>query len=210
MKGRGSVLFSIIMVLLVIGFTGPTRSQMPKGGPPTKPGMTAEEMIAAIEAWQDAETRRSRDLLREELMVGAQRVVRVDDRQWSHIRPLIDEILEMLRRSVHPDCQPWYSPEDKQLWCTLLETRDPAKFRIQHHNAKTPDQMTEAEKAVEQLLTLVVDENATDAQLKRGIEAVQRARSDAVEQVRQKQEELMDLLRHPRQEAFFLIINILD
>ena len=204
-----TIIFGATVVFLIAGLTGPTQSQMPED--PFFGPMTPEEIAAAVDAYFDRLDARSDKILArmwEELMGAAQQLIQADGRQWSCIRPLFDEILEKLPRT-RCKAGTGYSKDDGFHWNTRLKGREEAGFRT-WSAVNDIDKLTQPEQAIERLLALVVDENATDAQLKRGIEAVQRARSDAVEHVRQKQEELKDLLTHPRQEAFFLIINIID
>ncbi len=76
--------------------------------------------------------------------------------------------------------------------------------------AKAPDEMTEGEKIVEELIDLLEDENAKDEEIRQKIDALQRAREKAKKELPKAKQELAAVLTTPRQEAVFLIMGYID
>jgi hypothetical protein len=70
--------------------------------------------------------------------------------------------------------------------------------------------LTEGKKIVNELVELMNDPNAPDAQIRQKTAALQRARDNARRQLRQARQELRKVLNGPRQEAVLMIWRILD
>jgi membrane-bound ClpP family serine protease len=75
--------------------------------------------------------------------------------------------------------------------------------------AKAPDELTEGEKIAEEFIDLLENENAKE-EIRRKIDALQRAREKARKQLPEARKELAAVLTSPRQEAVFLLMGYID
>jgi membrane-bound ClpP family serine protease len=76
--------------------------------------------------------------------------------------------------------------------------------------AKAPDELTEGEKIAEEFIDLLENENAKEEEIRRKIDALQRAREKARKQLPEARKELAAVLTSPRQEAVLLLMGYID
>lgn len=77
-------------------------------------------------------------------------------------------------------------------------------------SGKTPDQMPEVYRIVEELIDLLEDESSKDEEIRKRIDALQQVRESARKELDAVGRELAPLLTTPRQEAIFLIMGYID
>jgi len=75
---------------------------------------------------------------------------------------------------------------------------------------KTPDELTESEKIVEELIDVLENENSKDKEIRKKMDALQQFREKAQRELPKAKQELRDVLTSPRQEAVFLIMGSID
>ena len=205
---------AIVICVVVSASTGLTQSQKRFTPPPIDPSMTREEAEKAMNEWrkQRYEERVNNPVLAEmnaELMRAIQELLRADDRQWKRIEPLFQEKIEPARKELSASAT-WRYRDGRFRWVTRLVDRDEDRFFVDYDRAQSLEEMTGTRRAIEELMTLVDDEGATDAQIRMGIEGVRQAREKTRKELTKLLKELRSELTGPRQEALFLIFKVLD
>ena len=198
-----------IIMLLVVCFsigalTGQTLSQM--GVRPIGPvtGMSAEEVKKRLEEWRAEELQKDRERLDEfgkEGMVRAREgLLRVTEGQWKVIEPKYERVRALCHEARIKALG--YGTQNRQTfrWAKRSEPRG---------EGKRPDEMTEGEKTVEELIELLEDKSSKDDQIRQKIDALQQVREKARKQLPEARQELREVV-DSRQEAIFLLRGIVD
>jgi len=211
---RYTKIAAIVICVVVSASTGLTQSQRRFTLPPIDPRMTREEREEVMNEWRKQQYREQMNnpVLAEmnaELMRTIQELLRADDRQWKRIEPLFQEKIEPARKELSASAT-WRYRNERFRWVTRLAGRDKERFHIDYGRAQSIEEMTGTRRAIEELMTLVDDESATDAQIRKGIEGVRQAREKARKELTELLKELRSELTGPRQEALFLIFKVLD
>lgn len=195
----------IILVLAVCFsiavFTGQTLSQMPLRLPKRLPGMTSEEYSKEVEKWftqhrqQQLKRReeRSKPIRRE----AWKRLLRVTERQCKLIEPKEEKVFGLYRETRVSASR---GGRDEQSFHWNRPSESP-----QHPmEGKARDQMPKGYRIVEELIDLLEDKNSKEEEIRKKIDALQRAREKARKALPKARQELCKVLTTPRQEAVFL------
>ncbi len=127
--------------------------------------------------------------------------LRVSEGQWRFIEPKYD-------REVVLMCDAWAAASrvtrsGKASWVKATEGKGAAL-------PKTAAELTEGERNVAELIDLLRREDSTDEELRKQIDALQRAREEARKEWPKAKRELAAALTTPRQEAVFLLLGCID
>ena len=76
--------------------------------------------------------------------------------------------------------------------------------------APTPDEMTVGQRAVDELIDLLEDDNAGDQAIRKKIDALQQARAKARQELPRTRQALRNTLTTRHQEAVFLLMGLID
>ena len=183
-------------------------SHIPIKLPPRKPGMTSEEHKKAIEEWLAQRRRQERERDEEDFRLMVREAwkneLRVSEQQWRIIEPRHErEELISLTTEVHAFCG--ISNRKGFYWSKATEDRGEI-FPL----PKTPDELTEGERIVDELIDLLRKENTSDEELRRKIDLLQQVRENARKELPKAKQELSAVLTSPRQEAVYLIMGRID
>ena len=211
---RERIALTLAACFLIAVSAGQTRSQMsPPKEPVLKPDMTREEKIyeefkrRALQwpdqrremDWKRAEMALAR--LEAEVMATLKRLLRADERQWRLVKPRYDKVQE-LRGDAVVGVQSWGNPNGEGVrW---------GRRRWGSGRPMRREEMSESERAIEELIDVMEDKNAEDEQIRQKIDGVQRAREKAKKQLPEARRELRRVLNDHRQEAVFLLMQVLD
>lgn len=200
----------IILVAIVCfsmtGFARQTRQDVLTRGAIFHKGMTEAEMSKAVREWRDQRTQASQKRAREHIKLmlreAWKRELRISEQQWKLIEPKVDKVQVVGWR----ECVSAFGSTDSagSFHCKR-PSRDGGPM-----SGKTPDQMPEVYRIVEELIDLLEDENSRDAEIRKRIDALQQVREDARKELAKVGRELAPLLTTPRQEAIFLIMGYID
>ena len=127
--------------------------------------------------------------------------LRVSEGQWRLIDPKHERQIELMldsRRRANNRIR-----SGKHSWIKATEDGGLAL-------SKTPAELTEAERNVGKLIDLLRREDSTDEELRKQIDALQRAREEARKEWPKARRELAAALTTPRQEAVFLLLGFIE
>ena len=180
-----------------------TRPKLPRW----KRGMTADEYSElfkkALEQHRQEELRKGEEFGKLLCREAWQRLLLVTERQWALISPKHEEV-NALSCEVGVGARGWTgASKEKFRWHRRSKGTGGTR-------AKALDEMTEAEKIIEQLTDLLEDENAKDEEIRRKIDALERVRNKARSALPKARRELAGVLTSPRQEAVFLVLGSID
>ena len=127
--------------------------------------------------------------------------LRLGEAQWRLVEPKYKRQIQLMLDS-------WSRPnsgirEGEFYWVKRTEDGGVAL-------AKKPAELTEAERIVDRLIDLLRRQDSTDEELRKQIDALQRAREEARRELRKAKRELAAALTTPRQEAIFLLFGYID
>ena len=200
------IIISFICFSLAV-LAGQRPSYMPPKFPPRKPGMTSEEYNKEVKKAIEQHKRQERERDNEYMNLMARQawtcLLRVSERQWMRIKPKYDKVHDLIDEiRVHA---PGWGGRNEQDFHWIRRSKGDG-FRA----AKALDEMTECERIVEALTDLLEDENSTDEQIRKKIDALQQAREKPRKALPQARKELAEVLTNSRQEAIFLIMGHID
>lgn len=205
---KNRIILVVIVCFSVAGFAGQPRQGKPPGGPRLKKSMTDAEKLKAAESLlkpilqiEERDRERKRLMRRE----AWKRLLRISERQWKIIKPKADKVDILvwrmsMRASVETDrigSSRWRRPSRR------MDRWPPAPD-------KTPDELTESEKILEELIDVLEDENSKDEEIRKKMDALQQFREKARRELPKGKQELAKVLTSPRQEAVFLIMGCID
>ncbi len=205
---KNRIILVSIVCFSVAGFAGQPRQGKPPGGPRLKKSMTDAEKLKAAESLlkpilqiEERDRERKRLMRRE----AWKRLLRISERQWKIIKPKADKVDILvwrmsMRASVETDrigSSRWRRPSRR------MDRWPPAPD-------KTPDELTESEKILEELIDVLEDENSKDEEIRKKMDALQQFREKARRELPKGKQELAKVLTSPRQEAVFLIMGCID
>lgn len=179
--------------------------------------MTKEEQRKARE--EDRFQRKQEELKRAEperirqTIEAWTRLLRVTKQQWKRIEPTYTSILnlcgvkgEEMRGAYsfgqHKDGSRPADEASEFRWGKYAEMNGAL--------APTLDEMTEGQRAVDELIDLLEDDNANDQAIRTKIDALQQARAKARQEIPQAKLALRSILTTRRQEAVFLLMGLID
>jgi len=201
------IVLSVLSFSLMV-FTGQTLSQMRSGPPPLKPGMTEEEAKKAIEKWEADRRLQRRKLAHEHIRLMAREAwkheLRVSERQWRIIEPK-DEREELVSWTTRTRAGCGVRDYQTFYWRKPTEDRGGG-----WPPPKTPEELTEGQRIVCELIDLMRQEDPSDEELRQKIDALQQVREKARKEWPKAKRELAAVLTTPRQEAIFLIMGRID
>ena len=181
---------------------------MPPKFPQRKPGMTSEEYNKEVEKFFRQQSWQRRDRNKEYMNLMAMqawmRLLRVSERQWKTIKPKYEKeklISQTTRASA------FYGIENGKNFFWSKTTEDKGGIFA---SPKSPNELTEGERTVDELIDLLRQESTSDEKLRRKIEVLQQVREKAREALPQAKKELAAVLTTRRQEAIFLILGHID
>jgi hypothetical protein len=174
--------------------------------PPSLRGLTDDEKKEIKEKWAEDQHLKERiadyEYLSEMTRQAVKNELRISEAQWKIIEPKYERQIQLmfdsLARASHRVAtgkETWIKPTENKLGRAL---------------PKTFAELTEAEKAVEELIDLLRKEDATDEELRKKIDALQQAREKARKEWPKAKQELAATLKTPRQEAVFLLMGYID
>ncbi len=204
---KNRIILVSIVCFSIAGFASQPRQGKPPGGPRLKKGMTDAEKLKAVESLfkpilqMEERDRKRRRLMRREAWKQLLR----SERQWKIIKPKADKVDILvwrmsMRASVETDrigSSRWRRPSRR------MDRWPPAPD-------KTPDELTESEKILEELIDVLEDENSKDEEIRKKMDALQHFREKARRELPKGKQELAKVLTSPRQEAVFLIMGCID
>jgi len=199
------IILVAIVCFSVAGFAGQPRQGR---DPILKKSMTDAEKLKAFEPlFKPMLQMEERDRKRKRLMrrEAWKRLLRISERHWKIIKTKVDKVDILgwkmsVRASVETDrigSSRWRRPSRR------MDRWPPAPD-------KTPDELTESEKIVEELIDVLEDENSKDEEIRKKMDALQQFREKAQRELAKAKQELRDVLTSPRQEAVFLIMGSID
>jgi hypothetical protein len=197
----------MVVCFLIAGIPGRSQPPSPTALPKWEKGMTREEYREKIK--QSREEYRNQILRRSEkemdLMAREawKRLLRVTEQQWKTIEPKHEKNSALRNES--------------RAYALGGGIRNRQSFHWHKYSksdggmsARTPDEMTEGMKAVDELIALLEDEKSTDEAIRLKIDAIKKARENAWKQLPKAKEDLAKVLTTPRQEAVFLLVGAID
>jgi hypothetical protein len=181
---------------------------MPLKFPPRKPGITNEEYSKEIKkAFEEARRqrrKRSHEYIRLMVREAWKRELRISERQWKIIEPKYEKV-QLVSWTTWAGSG--YGGKDEQSFRWIKSTEDRGGgFPL----PKTPDELTEGEKIVEELIDLMRKERASNEEIRQKIDALQRVREKAKKELPKAKKELAAVLTTPRQEAVLLLMGSID
>ena len=201
-------LIIVLTACLTLGAIGSTLRppQHKPRKPPSLRGLTDDEKKETMEKRVDDQHLKERiadyEYLAEMTSQAIKNELRVTEGQWRIIEPKYERQIQLmcdsLARASHRVAtgkETWIKPTENKLGRAL---------------PKTFAELTEAEKAVEELIDLLRKEDATDEELRKKIDALQQAREKARKEWLKAKQELAATLKTPRQEAVFLLMGYID
>ena len=201
-------LIIVLTACLTLGAIGSTLRppQHKPRKPPSLRGLTDDEKKETMEKRVDDQHLKERiadyEYLAEMTSQAIKNELRVTEGQWRIIEPKYERQIQLmcdsLARASHRVAtgkETWIKPTENKLGRAL---------------PKTFAELTEAEKAVEELIDLLRKEDATDEELRKKIDALQQAREKARKEWPKAKQELAATLKTPRQEAVFLLMGYID
>lgn len=198
-------IFILVVCFSLTVFAGQSQRLMPIRPPRRLPGMTAEEHKKETEKWafQRRQQRLKEGEKRMNLMAREawKRLLRINERQWKIIEPKYEAELAP-DREARIRALGWGGLQSFH-WVRYSKGTG-------GNRAKTPDEMTEGEKIVDELVGLLEDEKSKDEEIRRKIDALQQVRDKARKELPEARRELAAVLTNPRQEAIFLIMGCID
>lgn len=190
------------------GFAGQPRQGMPPVRPRWERGMTAEEHAREMERWREQhrlwERKRAHEQIRLLVREAWKHELRVTERQWRIIEPKYERE-ELVSWTTWASAA--YGIKDGQTFYWRKATEDRGGGWAP---PKTPDELTEGQRIVSELIDLLRQEDARDEELRQKIDALQQVREKARKELPKARRELAALLTTPRQEAVFLIMGRID
>lgn len=205
---KNRIILVVIACFSVAALAAPTPSFMPLKFPPRKPGMTKEEYSKEIKKAFEETRRQERKMDHEHIRLMVReawkRELRISERQWKIIETKCKrEQLVSWTTQVGAG----YGGKDEQSFRWIKSTEDRGGgFPL----PKTPDELTEGEKIVAELIDLMRQESASDEEIRQKIDALQQAREKARKELPKAKQELAALLTTPRQEAVLLLMGYID
>jgi len=199
----------LVVCFSIAVFAGKTPSQKQISPFPSSflPGMTDEEYKKELEKWsfQRRQQRLKRDEEYMKLLAREawKRLLRINERQWKLIEPKYEKVAALGRET-------WVLATGSSGWNKQIFHWTRRSEGTGFTRAKAPDEMTEGEKIVEELIDLLEDENSKKEEIRRKIDALQQARDRAREALPKARRELAAVLTSPRQEAIFLLMGRID
>ena len=176
--------------------------------PPPKPGMTKEEYHREFEKAFEQQRRQKRERNKEYMDLMAReawiRLLRVSEKQWKIIEPRYEK--ERLISRTTRACA-FYGVENGENFFWSKSTDDKGAMFAP---PKSPNELTEGQKIVDNLIDLLRHESTSDEELRRKIDALQQVRENSRKELPQAKKELAEVLKTPRQEAIFLIRGDID
>lgn len=206
---RGKIIPVTIMCLLVTLFVGQALSQIQRRRRP------ARIMDRISQRPPKAERKANIEQARKEAKEQAvKEALQATNQQWEKILPRLRKVRELRK-------QAGMAPEIKDAaWITKKKT-----IKYQYGPVTTQEriyedwswkkswegktELTQQEKACEDLITLLDSDNATDVQKKEMMNALRRARKEAEKELANAQEQLSEALT-PRQKAIMFMMGWLD
>lgn len=206
---KNRIILVVIVCFSVAGFAGQPRQGKPPGGPRMKKAMTDAEKLKMMESFfkpmlqREERDRERRRLMRREAW---KRLLRISEWQWKIIKTKVDKVnilgwRKSMRASVVIDrrigSSRWRRPSRRMGWWP------PAPD-------KTPDELTESEKIVEELIDVLEDENSKDKEIRKKMDALQQFREKARREFAKVGQEMAAVLTTPHQEAVLLLMGYID
>ena len=196
----------IILVLAVCfsmaGFAGQTRRGKPPGGPRPKKSMTDAEKLKAFEPlFKPMMEKEERDRERRRLMrrEAWKRLLRISERQWKIIKPKVDKVNILgWRMSVRASVE-----TDRRIGISRWRRPSRRMDRWPPAPDKTPDELTESEKIIEELIDVLEDENSKDEEIRKKMDALQHFRENARKEFAKVGQELAAVLTNPARKRYF-------
>jgi hypothetical protein len=183
---------------------GQKPSRVPPKIPPFKPGMTAEEFAK----WRaQIQQQKLEKMLKDLKLMERQawkRLLRVNEQQWTSIESKYKKV-EALRYEVLVRASCGGHDEQSFYWNKFSEDKGTTLI-----SDRTLEEMTEAEKLVDDLIDLLEDEKSTNKAIRQKLEALQKVADAARNQLPKARMELEKVLTSPRQEAVFLLLGFID
>ena len=204
-KQKLIIVLTACLTLGAIGGTLRPPQHIPRK-PPSLRGLTDDAKKETMEKRVDDQHLKERiadyEYLAEMTSQAIKNELRVTEGQWRIIEPKYERQIQLmfdsLARASHRVAtgkETWIKPTENKLGRAL---------------PKTFAELTEAEKAVEELIDLLRKEDATDEELRKKIDALQQAREKARKEWPKAKQELAATLKTPRQEAVFLLMGYID
>ncbi len=201
----------VVGCLLIAVSAGQTPSRMPSRGAVPNRGTNTERTGEVIRQWREQreemewkKSQMAHARLKAAMMATIKQLLKADERQWRLIEPRYDKIQE-LRSEAGVHAVGWGAIGRHREGLPWGRRRWWGSGRLMRR-----DEMTEGQIAVEELIDVMIDENADDAQIREKIDAVQQAREKARKQLPEARRELHKVLNGPRQEVAMVVMRVLD
>jgi len=206
---KNRIILVSIVCFSIAGFAGQPRQGKPPGEPRLKKSMTDAEKLKAVEPLlkpilqMEERDRERKRLMRREAW---KRLLRISERQWKIIKTKVDKVdILVWRKSMRASVE-----IDRRIGSSRWRRPSRRMDRWPPAPDKTPDELTESEKIVEELIDVLENENSKDKEIRKKMDALQQFREKAQRELPKAKQELRDVLTSPRQEAVFLIMGSID
>lgn len=207
MATRQAIIGAIVCVS-VVSLTAHSRMNVPLIIPRPKPGATSEElrqqMINAIEQRRLQERKLRHEHIAQMVIEAYKNELRVGEAQWQIIEPK-EKRQELIWWESWAKGMSGIKSLQNFYWNKFTEDRGGGSPL-----PKTPEELTEGERIVEDLIDLVRQEDPNDTELRQKIDALQKVREKARKELPRTKRELAATLKTPRQEAVFLLMGRID
>lgn len=211
MMAKQRLIGVMIAVFALVVFTGTTLSR--RRTPPTLPGPEnlrdladpeeSEVMRKLVEARRLQERISKHEYLAAMMKQALKNELRASETQWRSIEPRYERQIQlMLDSSARASHR---ITTGKDLWIKSTEDKG-AGWAL----PKTAVEVTEAERNVDELIDLLRQDDTSDEELRKQINALQQAREKARGELPKAKQELAAALTTARQEAVFLLLGHID
>ena len=199
-------LIIILTSCLTLGAIGGTLRppQHVQRKPPGLRRLTDDEKKETMEKWFDDQQLKERiasyEYLAERTRQAMRNELRISEAQWRIIEPKYERQISFMWRSYARANHRVTTVKDT--WIKFTESKS--------GKPKTFAELSEAEKAIDELIDLMRREDTSDEELRKQIDALQQAREKARKEWPKAKQELSATLTTPRQEAVFLLFGNID
>jgi len=169
-------------------------------------GLSKEEQARVIEDWRaravQEETRKAQERLDLKVRQAWARLLQITDQQWALIEPKNERVQGLWEQDLS-----WvhYLGRDERSLHWSRPSLSPGYMK-----GMSRERMPVAWRAVEELLDVIEDPNATDQRVREKIDALQQARANARKALPKARQELAAIATPPRVEAVLLLQEKID
>lgn len=203
-KNKRTIIISVVCFSITLS-AGQNQSRVSQKSTPYKRIMKPEDFKKWLAQLKEQEVERQKknlDIMKREAW---KRLLHVTEQQWRFIEPKHGELEALYHEKYIRAAGHGGRNEQGFRWHRRSKAKGGRGI-----NAKNPEDLTEGEKLVEELIDLLEDEKSTDEVIRQKLDALQKAAVEARNQLPKARMELKKVLTSPRQEAIFLLLGYID